>query len=116
MEVNPVAAYTNSLILNSKVLVPQYGSINSINDENALNIYREAMPGCEVIGFYNNTGSPWYSEDALHCRTIGIFNPNMLHISHKSIRSEEIINNNQIYIEAEVIDYGNSNNNIESVF
>ena len=40
----------------------------------------------------------------------------MLHISHKSIRSEEIINNNQIYIEAEVIDYTNSNNNIESVF
>ena len=113
-EVNPVAAYTNSLILNSKVLVPQYGSINSINDENALNIYREAMPGYEVIGFYNNTGSPWYAEDALHCRTIGIFNPNMLHISHKSIRTEEIINNNQIYIEAEVIDY--SNTNIESVF
>ena len=66
-ELNSVAAYTNSLILNNKVLVPQYGIIS---DENALNIYQEAMPGYEVIGFNNDTGNPWYGEDALHFRTM----------------------------------------------
>ena len=39
----------------------------------------------------------------------------MIHISHKSIRTEEFGNNGFIYIEAEVIDYGNSNTNLESV-
>ena len=62
------------------------------------------MPGYEVIGFDGSNSDPWYSEDALHCRTMGIFDPNMIHISHKYIRSEEI-NNNQILISADVIDY-----------
>ena len=105
-ENNPVAAYTNSLILNNKVLVPKYGIPE---DELAIQVFEEAMPGYEVIGFeYNN----WYAEDALHCRTKGIFDPNMLHISHKSLRSDEIINHN-IDIEAEVIDYSGSD--LESV-
>jgi agmatine deiminase len=111
-EVNSVAAYTNSLILNNKVLVPQYDIIADIN---ALNTYQEAMPGYEIIGFYNNTGSPWYGEDALHCRTMGIFDPNMIHISHKSIRTEEIDSNSSINVEVEIIDYNNSNVNLESV-
>ena len=70
-EINPVAAYTNSLILNNKVLVPQYGIIQ---DELALQTYRDAMPGYEVIGFDDSNNNPWYAEDALHCRTMGIFN------------------------------------------
>ena len=102
-ETNPVAAYTNSLILNNKVLVPQYGIVQ---DELALQTYRDAMPGYEVIGFDGSNSDPWYSEDALHCRTMGIFNPNMIHISHKSIRTEEI-NANQTTISADIIDYGN---------
>tara|TARA_Y100000590_G_C15733357_1_gene1017818 strand:- start:1658 stop:3220 length:1563 start_codon:yes stop_codon:yes gene_type:complete len=109
-EVNSVAAYTNSLILNDKVLVPQYGIPE---DTEALNVYREAMPGYEVIGFYGAVGSPWYGEDALHCRTMGIFNPNMMHVSHKAIRNEEIINNSMISFETEIIDYNNLD--IESV-
>ena len=110
-ETNPVAAYTNSLILNNKVLVPQYGIIE---DAQALATYQNAMPGYQVMGFDDNLGSLWYSEDALHCRTIGIFDPSMLHISHKSIRDEEIENNSSIYIEVETIDYSNSD--LESVF
>ena len=111
-ETNPVAAYTNSLILNNKVLVPQYGIIEDIQ---ALNVYQEAMPGYEIIGFDDTIGNPWYAEDALHCRTMGVFDPDMIHISHKSIRSEEIINNESIYIEAEVINYNNIDTNLESV-
>jgi hypothetical protein len=108
-ENNPVAAYTNSLILNNKVLVPKYGIPE---DELAIQVFQEAMPGYEVIGFDDSNSDTWYSEDALHCRTKGIFDPEMIHISHKSVRSDEIISNN-IDIEAEVIDYSNSD--LESV-
>ena len=110
-ETNPVAAYTNSLILNSKVLVPQYGIIEDIQ---ALEVFREAMPGYDVIGFDSASNNPWYSEDALHCRTMGIFDPNMIHISHKSIRDQEVMNNGEIEVIAEVVGYGDSLD-IESV-
>jgi len=108
-ENNPVAAYTNSLILNNKVLVPKYGIPE---DELAIQVFQEAMPGYEVIGFDDLNSDPWYGEDALHCRTKGIFDPEMIHISHKSIRSDEIISND-IEIIAEIIDYSNSD--LESV-
>ena len=98
-ETNPVAAYTNSLILNNKILVPQYGIPE---DSQALETYGEAMPGYEVIGFDDTFGNPWYAEDALHCRTMGVFDPDMIHISHKSIRTEDVLNNGNIYIEVEV--------------
>lgn len=68
-----MAAYTNSLILGKKVLVPIF---NCAGDEPALQAYRDAMPGYEVIGF---TGS-WYYYDALHCRTMGIFDRGMLRV------------------------------------
>ena len=92
--------------------MPQYGIPEDIQ---ALQIYQNAMPGYNVIGFIHDIGNPWYSEDALHCRTMGVFNPNMMHISHKSIRLEELINNGAIYIEAEVVDYNDFNTNLQSV-
>ena len=104
-ENNPVAAYTNSLILNNKVLVPKYGLPE---DNMAIQVFQEAMPGYEVIGFDPLNNEPWYGEDALHCRTKGIFDPQMIHISHKSIRSNEIFSN-QIDFTAEIIDYSGSN-------
>lgn len=108
-EINPVAAYTNSLILNNKVLVPKYGIPE---DDMAIQVFQEAMPGYEVIGFNQSNSDPWYGEDALHCRTKGIFDPEMIHVSHKSIRTEEI-NTNQILISADIIDYGGVN--LESI-
>ncbi len=47
-----VTAYTNSLILNTKVLVPLF---NIPGDADALQTYADAMPGYEIIGF------PWSS-------------------------------------------------------
>lgn len=70
--------YTNSLILNEKVLVPITGSSW---DDGALESYEEAMPGYEVIGF---TGS-WESTDALHCRVKGIPDLEMLQLFHNPI-------------------------------
>ncbi len=70
--------YTNSLILNNKVLVPITGS--SWDDE-AISVYEEAMPGYEVLPF---TGS-WESTDALHCRTKGVPDLQMLQLFHNPI-------------------------------
>jgi agmatine/peptidylarginine deiminase len=71
------AAYTNSLILNGKVLVPLFGIST---DAAALAAYEAAMPGYEVIGF--SWGS-WYYYDALHCRTMGIHDRHMLRMTHR---------------------------------
>ena len=70
--------YTNSLILNEKVLVP----ITDIDwDDEALAVYHEALPGYEILGF---TGS-WESTDALHCRIIGVPDLEMLQVFHNPI-------------------------------
>ena len=79
-----LSPYTNSLILNKKVLVPM-GS-NSTYNEGALNIYREAMPGYEVIGITNNSyWDGWLNTDALHCRTRGVMDFNMLYVDHRNV-------------------------------
>lgn len=81
---NGVAPYTNSLILNNKVLVPM-GS-NSLYNADALEVYREAMPGYEVIGVENNNGwSGWLNTDALHCRTRGVMDFDMLYVDHREV-------------------------------
>lgn len=92
------AAYTNSLILNKKVLVPLYG-ISS--DDGALETFRQAFPGYEVIGFLNP--GKWYSYDALHCRTMAIFDRFMLRIAHRPI-DREIETQNAINIIATIDD------------
>ena len=55
--------------------------MNSSWDDDALEVYQNAMPGYEVLGF---TGS-WESTDALHCRTKGIPDLQMLQIFHNPI-------------------------------
>ena len=77
-----VAAYTNSLILNRKVLVPLF---NLASDAVALQTYRDAMPGYDVLGF---AWGAWYSYDALHCRTMGIFDPSMLRMLHARLADD----------------------------
>ena len=70
--------YTNSLILNNKVLVPITGSSW---DAQAISTYESALPGYEVLGF---SGS-WESTDALHCRIKGIPDLEMLQLFHNPI-------------------------------
>ena len=71
--------YTNSLILNKKVLVP---IMNSSWDDSALVRYEEAMPGYEVIGIIGKSSTPWEPTDALHCRAKGIADTGLLYIRH----------------------------------
>lgn len=74
--------YTNSLILNNKVLVPMNPTYGSSCYQNALASYQEAMPGYEIIGVSYNE---WYDTDALHCRAIQIPQADMLRVVHYPI-------------------------------
>ena len=79
-----LAPYTNSLILNKCVYVP-LGS-NSTYNERALQVYRDAMPGYEVIGVSNTSYSTgWQNTDALHCRTRGVMDFEMLFVDHRNV-------------------------------
>ena len=81
---NIISPYTNSLILNNKVLVPM-GSDAAYNAD-ALALYREAMPGYEVIGIENKSyWNGWLNTDALHCRTRGVMDFNMLYVDHRNV-------------------------------
>ncbi|MBS4014269.1 MAG: agmatine deiminase family protein [Bacteroidetes bacterium] len=69
--------YTNALILNKIVLVPQY---NHNLDETALQIYRDAMPGYDVFGINMTAVIPLAG--AIHCITREIAANDPIHISH----------------------------------
>ena len=79
-----LAPYTNSLILNKTVYVP-LGDNSSYNNQ-ALAVYQEAMPGYEIVGVTNNDWSiGWENTDALHCRTRGVMDFNMLFVDHREV-------------------------------
>jgi agmatine deiminase len=77
-----VAAYTNSLILNQKVFVPLFGIST---DADALATYAAAMPGYEVLGYEDS----WLSDDAIHCRSMGVHDRFMLIVDTNPIRDLE---------------------------
>lgn len=91
--------YTNSIILNNKVLVP---IMNSVWDDSALAAYSAAMPGYEVIGFIGNPSTPWESTDALHCRVMGIADIGQLFISHIPLSGNQPAQDN-FHIQADLI-------------
>lgn len=80
--------YTNSLILNEKVLVPIVSGTGSVWNDTAIARYQQAMPGYEVIGFTQNSSAPWQSTDALHCRTKGLADRDLLDIRHMPLLGE----------------------------
>lgn len=80
-----IAPYTNSLILNKSVYVP-LGSQSSYNEQ-ALQVYRDALPGYEIVGVVNNDYSiGWENTDALHCRTRGVMDFGMLFVDHRDVK------------------------------
>jgi agmatine deiminase len=74
-------AYTNSIILGNKVLVPTF---TNTYDAVAIQTYQNAMPGYEIIGF---TGS-WLDDDAIHCRAMGVPDREMLFVNHVPLWGE----------------------------
>jgi agmatine/peptidylarginine deiminase len=91
--------YTNSLILNRKVLMP---FMNSMWDDSARAVYQNAMPGYEVIGFTGLGSAPWESTDALHCRAIGIADTGQLYIRHIPLYGNKPCEQNYL-VEADII-------------
>ena len=63
------------------MLVPTFGLPAA--DAAALQAYRNAMPGYEVLGFSGG----WLTDDALHCRVIGIYDRYMLRVDHAPVRN-----------------------------
>ena len=72
--------YTNSLIINKTVVIPNY---ELRYDTTAFRIYRESMPGYNIVGIDCNQIIP--SLGAVHCITkeIGVFEP--IFISHAAL-------------------------------
>lgn len=104
--------YTNCLILNDKVLIPQTGSSW---DDDAITTYQVAMPGYEIIGIADYIPGNWYdsvhyweSTDALHCRTRGIPDLGMLYIQHIPVIGSEPADE-PIEIRAKIKAYSGSN-------
>jgi agmatine/peptidylarginine deiminase len=91
--------YSNSVILNNKVLVP---FMNSTWDDSAKAVYEAAMPGYQVIGFTGNPSTPWMSTDALHCRVMGIADIGLLHIKHIPVSGNQPCENDYV-VEADII-------------
>ena len=99
-----ISPYTNSLILNNKVLVPM-GTYSTFN-EKALALYREAMPGYEVIGIENKSYyNGWLNTDALHCRTRGVMDFDMLYIDHREVLFGEQEYQDSMAVVSKVIAY-----------
>ena len=100
---NTLAPYTNSLIVNKTVFVPM-GS-NSTHNNNALAVYQQAMPGYEIIGVTGASGTPWQNTDALHCRTRGVMDFDMLFVDHRNVVFGEQPMQDSIAITSKFIAY-----------
>ena len=99
-----LAPYTNSLIVNKTVFVPM-GS-NTTYNNNALAVYQEALPGYEIIGVTGNSGSSaWQNTDALHCRTRGVMDFDMLFVDHRNVVFGEQPMQDSIAITSKFIAY-----------
>ncbi|MBP6185969.1 MAG: agmatine deiminase family protein [Saprospiraceae bacterium] len=111
-----LAAYTNSLILNTTIYVPLF---QIPDDSLALQTWREVMPGYTVKGFkfslndeplvskalrdhYRHYG--WNAGDALHCRTRAVWDNQMLYISVRRLPLQHAANQ-PMTVYATIIDY-----------
>ena len=76
---NARTPYTNCLILNDHVFVPITGCSY---DDDAIECYRNAMPGYTIVPIMEKSSTPWENTDALHCRTHEIPDLGLLYIRH----------------------------------
>jgi len=101
-----LAPYTNSLILNKTVYVPL--GTNSTYNNNALAVYQEAMPGYTIVGV-NGGSAGWENTDALHCRTRGVMDFNMLFVDHRDVLFGEQAWQDSIAVVSKFIAYSGAN-------
>ena len=101
-----LAPYTNSLILNKTVYVPM-GTNNTYNQD-AIAVYQEAMPGYEIVGV-NGGSAGWENTDALHCRTRGVMDFDMLFVDHRDVLHGEQEWQESIPVVSKFIAYSGAN-------
>ena len=101
-----LAPYTNSRILNKTVYVPM-GTNNTYNQD-AIAVYQEAMPGYEIVGV-NGGSAGWENTDALHCRTRGVMDFNMLFVDHRNVLHGEQEWQESIPVVSKFIAYSGAN-------
>lgn len=70
-------SYLNSLFVNNKVLVPLW---NQAEDDTALFIYQQALPGHEIVGI--NCSAMGGSGGAIHCITMQAPSAQYVHVHH----------------------------------
>ena len=108
-----VAPYTNSLIANDKVYMP-LGEDEEYNKK-AIDVYKEALPGYEIIGVegfpitndeYDDDNLQFWNSDALHCRTHEIPDRNALFIDSRDVLHGEIKEQDYYLAKANVVSYG----------
>lgn len=91
--------YTNSLILNDHVFVPIAGSQY---DDDAIEVYHQAMPGYTIVPVMQATYTPWENTDALHCRTHEVADRGMLYIKHYPLLGEQEVTDGSIALTADI--------------
>ena len=101
-----LAPYTNSLILNKTVYVPM--GTNTTYNNDALAVYQEAMPGYTIVGV-NGGSAGWENTDALHCRTRGVMDFNMLFVDHRDVLFGEQEWQDSIPVVSKFIAYSGAN-------
>lgn len=89
--------YTNAVFVNKTVLLPVY---EEQYDTTALRIWREALPGYNVVGI--NANAPIQASGAIHCIThsVGVHDP--LLITHQPLRDQPYIPNATYTVAADV--------------
>ena len=103
-----VAPYTNSLIANGHVYMP-LGSSASYN-ERALDVYKEALPGYDVVGlqgFSSSNQNAFLNTDALHCRTHEVPDQNMVFIDSREVNYGNVPLKDKYVIKTNVVSYAN---------
>ena len=111
-----VAPYTNSLIANNYVYMPL--GENETYNQNALQVYRDALPGYEVVGirgFDSNHDCAFLNTDALHCRTHEIPDKNMLFIDNREVLNGTISQSEEYLVKTNIVSYAKSVVNEENV-
>jgi len=104
-----VAPYTNSLIANGHVYMP-LGSNASYN-ERALNVYKEALPGYDVVGlqgFSSSNQNAFLNTDALHCRTHEVPDQNMVFIDSRDVNYGNVPLKDRYVVKTNVVSYANN--------
>ena len=111
-----VAPYTNSLIANKHVYMPL--GENASYNQNAINVYKEALPGYEVVGiegFNSSHQNAFLNTDALHCRTHEVPDKDMLFIDSREVLNGTVKYKTDYLVKTNIVSYSQSEVKEENV-